>query len=248
MNQEGKVVIVTGAAGGMGSEVVSKLLAEGAVVIGLDISSKGLEHLQNDRLKRIELNLLDENKIKEIFQSTYEEHGKIDSLVNIAGIAQSSTPIEKVSLEEWNRIMGINATGVFLTCKEAVSYMKKNSSGAIVNVGSVSVTRPRPGLQSYIASKGAMEAFSRALAMEVASSNIRVNVLHPGPAETKMLPQFSSVEQQEGGLKLDDFKRSVPLGELIQPTDIAEAVNYLLSDGAKMVTGIALHVDGGRNL
>lgn len=248
MNQEGKVVVVTGAAGGMGSEVVSKLLAEGAVVFGLDISTKGLDHIHNDRLIKVELNLLDENKIKHVFQSIYKEYGKIDSLVNIAGIAQSSTPIENVSLDEWNRIMGVNATGVFLTCKEAVSYMKKKSSGAIINIGSVSVSRPRPGLQTYIASKGAMEAFSRALAIEVASANIRVNVLHPGPAETKMLPQFSSGGQQEGGLKLDDFKRSVPLGELISPTDIAEAVNYLLSDGAKMVTGIALHVDGGRNL
>jgi 3-oxoacyl-[acyl-carrier protein] reductase len=248
VNYEGKVVIVTGAGGGMGSEIVSKLLSENANVIGLDISLKGIEHIHHPHLRKEELDLLDENKVKQVFQSIFEEYGKIDGLVNIAGIAQASTPIENVSLDEWNKLIGINATGVFLTCKEAVYHMKKNSSGAIVNVGSVSVTRPRPGLQSYIASKGAMEAFSRALAIEVAPVKIRVNVLHPGPAETKMLPKFSSTEQQEGGLSLDDFKQSVPLGELVHPSDIAEAVHYLLSDGAKMVTGIALHVDGGRNL
>lgn len=248
MKHQGKVYIVTGAGGGMGSEVSSKLLSEGAKVIGLDILLEGIKSISNENFRKKEANLLDESKVKEVFKQVYEEFGKIDGLVNIAGIAQSSTPIEDVSLDFWNKVIGINATAVFLTCKEAVSYMKKQSGGAIINVGSVSVARPRPGLQSYIASKGAVEAFSRALAIEVAPNNIRVNVLHPGPAETQMLSQFSSEKQRAGGLNMQDFTQSVPLGNLIQPTDIAEAVHYLLSDGAKMVTGTTLHVDGGRSL
>lgn len=248
MKQQEKVFIVTGAGGGMGNEVVSTLLSEGAIVVGIDISLEGMTHITHENFQKEEVNLLDSNRIKEVFKQVFETYGKINGLVNLAGIAQPSTPIQDVSLDFWNKIMGINATAIFLTCKEAVSYMKNKEGGAIVNVGSVSVARPRPGLQAYIASKGAVEAFSRALAIEVAQEKIRVNVLHPGPAETQMLVQFPSEKDQENGLTLDDFKMSVPLGELIKPTDIAEAINYLLSDGAKMVTGATLHVDGGRSL
>lgn len=248
MENENKVIMVTGAGGGMGAEVVKKLLQDKATVIALDLSLQGLEGVQSDNLIKKEVNLKDENSIKEVFQTTYNDWEKIDGLINIAGIPQSSTPIEEVSLEEWENIMAINATGVFLTCKEAIKYMKKNENGSIINIGSVSATRPRPGLQSYIASKGAIVAFSEALAIEVAQHNIRVNVLHPGPAETSMLKQFSSVKQQEIGLNMNDFKDSVPLGRLIQPKDIANSISFLVSDEASMITGVSLHVDGGRNL
>lgn len=247
MNTE-KVIIVTGAGGGMGNAVVAKLLHEGSTVIGLDMNKVAMEKIKNAKFVPEQVDLLDEEQIHKIFEKIFSVFGRIDGLVNIAGIAQSASSIGEVSLEQWNRILGINATGVFLTCREAVHYMKKTGAGTIVNVGSVSVARPRPGLQSYIASKGAVEAFSRALAIEVAPNKIRVNVLHPGPADTTMLGQFSSIKQQEDSLNKDVFKSSVPLGELIRPDDIAEAVSYLVSDGAKMVTGASLHVDGGRGL
>lgn len=245
---DNKVVIVTGASGGMGKEVIQKLLENNAFVTGIDINLDSLSDLNHNHLTKAKVNLTDETSIKNVFSETFENHGKIDALVNIAGIAQSSTSIEEVSLDEWNKIMNINATGVFLTCKEAVKYMKKNNNGAILNIGSVSVARPRPGLQSYIASKGAIEAFSSALAIEVAPYFIRVNVLHPGPSQTSMLSKFSSVKQQEIGLNMDDFKKSVPLGELIHPKDISNSVNFLISDEANMITGESIHVAGGRNL
>ncbi|WP_042473236.1 SDR family NAD(P)-dependent oxidoreductase [Bacillus ndiopicus] len=244
----GKVIIVTGAGGGMGKAVVAKLLGEGSTIVGLDMNKEAMKDIKDSKFVSQQVNLLDEEQVRDVFKATFSKFGRIDGLVNIAGIAQSATSIGDVSLEQWNRILSVNATGVFLTCKEAVHYMKKGGSGVIVNVGSVSVARPRPGLQSYIASKGAVEAFSRALAIEVSPDKIRVNVLHPGPADTNMLGQFSSVKQQEGGLNKEVFKNSVPLGELIQPDDIAEAVSYLVSDGSRMVTGASLHVDGGRGL
>src|SRR5699024_11028508 len=134
--------------------------------------------------------LTDEQTVKDIFQKTSERFGTIDGLANAAGIAQSATPIEEVGLDDWHRLMDINMTMIFLTCREAAVYMKEKEAGSIVNVGSVSVTRPRPGLQSYVASKGAVEAFSKALALELAPNRINVNVLHPGPADTEMLGQF----------------------------------------------------------
>lgn len=243
-----KVVVVTGAGGGMGKAIVSQLLERGAVVIGIDLSVDSLKDIQQPNFVAKEANVLDEQKVSEIFAEINEEHGKIDGLVNALGIAQSQTPIEEVSLEQWHRLMDINATSLFITCKQAVKYMKPKNKGSIVTIASISAVRPRPGLQSYIASKGAAESFSRAMAIELAPNSIRVNVIHPGPADTKMLGQFAGENADVDAMKNEVFKKSVPLGELIQPEDIAGAVVYLLSDIAKMVTGATLHVDGGRGL
>jgi 3-oxoacyl-[acyl-carrier protein] reductase len=243
-----KVVAVTGAGGGMGQQIVRDLLDKGANVVGLDINTESLASIENDNFRKKDIDLLEEASIIETFKEIYDEFGRLDGLVNIAGIAQAAKSITNVDVSEWHRLMNINATAVFLTSREAVKYMKENKNGSIINVGSVSVTRPRPGLQSYVASKGAVEAFSKALALEVAPDNIRVNVLHPGPADTTMLGQFSSEKNEEVKIDKDVFSKSVPLGRLIQPKDIAATVTHLLSDGAEMITGSIIHVDGGRNI
>lgn len=248
MELTGKVVVVTGAAGGMGREIVNQLLEKGATVVGIDLSTEALQAVDNDRLVRKDANVLDEAAIAAIFADAHAQFGQIDGLVNALGIAQPATPIEEVSVQDWHRYMDINATSLFITSKEAVKYMKQKGQGAIVTIASISAVRPRPGLQSYIASKGAAESFTRALAIEVAPHSIRVNTIHPGPADTQMLGQFSAATADVEATKEEIFKKSVPLGQLIQPVDIAHAVLYLLSDGAKMVTGTTLHVDGGRGL
>ncbi|WP_416144160.1 SDR family NAD(P)-dependent oxidoreductase [Planococcus koreensis] len=245
---EAKVIAVTGAGGGMGKVVVENLLADGAIVIGLDINTDSLVSMEHENLRTKTMDLLEESSITESFKDIYEEFNRLDGLVNIAGIAQAGKPITEVNLSEWQKLMDINATSVFLTNREAVRYMKETQNGSIINVGSVSVTRPRPGLQSYVASKGAVEAFSKALALETAPFNIRVNVLHPGPADTQMLGQFSSQETGEVTLNKDVFAESVPLGRLISPADISSTVLHLLTDGAQIITGAVIHVDGGRSI
>ena len=191
---------------------------------------------------------MDEEKIADIFADVHAQYGRIDGLVNAIGIAQSSAPIEEVSLEQWHKLMDINATSLFITTKEAVKYMKPQRTGSIITISSISAVRPRPGLQAYIASKGAAESFTRAMAIELAPFSIRANTIHPGPSNTNMLGQFAGQGADVDAVKLDMFKQSVPLGELIEPDDIAHSVLYLLSDGAKMVTGATLNVDGGRGL
>lgn len=245
---EAKVIAVTGAGGGMGKTVVENLLAAGATVVALDINTESLSSIENENLRVKAINLLEENSIQQTFKEIFDEFNKLDGLVNIAGIAQSAKPITEVELSEWHKIIDINATAIFLTSREAVRYMKEAKNGSIINVGSVSVTRPRPGLQSYVASKGAVEAFSKALALETAPFNIRVNVLHPGPADTQMLGQFSSAQAGEVELNKDIFAESVPLGRLINPTDISATVTHLLTDGAQIITGAVIHVDGGRSI
>lgn len=245
---ENKVVIVTGAGGGMGEAIVKTLLENGATVVGLDIVDDKMKAIENEKFSYETVNLLAEQEINDLFTKVYAQYGKIDGLVNAAGIAQASTPIEDVSLDEWNKINGINSTSLFLTCREAVRYMKKNESGSIVNIVSVAAMRPRPGLQSYVASKGAAEMFTKALALEVAPYGIRSNVIHPGPAETAMLGQFSKAGESVDATKEKVFRQSVPLGNLIEPQDIAEGVLYLVSDRSKIVTGTSLNIDGGRGI
>lgn len=243
-----KVIVVTGAGGGMGKAIVLQLLEKGAFVVGIDLSVDSLKSIELPKFVAKAADVLDEEKVSEIFAEVNKKHGKIDGLVNALGIAQAQSSIEDVSLEQWHRLMDINATSLFITCKQAAKYMKPNKSGSIVTIASVSAVRPRPGLQSYIASKGAAESFSRAMAIELAPYSIRVNIIHPGPSETNMLGQFAGENADVSTMKDEVFKKSVPLGELIQPDDIAGAVVYFLSDIARMVTGATLNVDGGRGL
>ncbi|MFV8829579.1 SDR family NAD(P)-dependent oxidoreductase [Alkalihalobacterium sp. APHAB7] len=246
MRLRDEVFVITGAQGGMGKETVKRFLEEGAYVAAVDLN---IDHsLKNDRLLPISADLTNEEDVKRVFSETYQVFGKITGLLNIAGVAQSATPIEEVSLDDWKKIMDVNTTAVFLTCREVTPYLKKESDGVIVNVASISMVRPRPGLNAYIASKGATVSLSQALAIELAEYGIRVNVVNPGPADTQMLGQFSSKEMDIETTKETIFKKSVPLGKLIQPIDIANSLVYLSSKESAIVTGAVLNVDGGRGI
>jgi 3-oxoacyl-[acyl-carrier protein] reductase len=243
-----QVIIVTGAGGGMGKAIIQDQLEQGNIVIGIDLSVASLADLAQESLQTYEVNVLQEESIRAITQEVFAKYGRIDGLVNALGIAQAATPIEQVTMDDWNRLMDVNVKSLFITTKAVVPYMKERKKGSIVTIASISAVRPRPGLQAYIASKGAAESFTRGLAIELASHQIRVNTIHPGPADTQMLAQFTADGADAEQTKHNVFIQSVPLGRLVDPTDIAGAVNYLLSDTATMVTGTTLHVDGGRGL
>lgn len=246
MRLRDEVYVITGAQGGMGKETVKRFLEEGAYVAAVDLNID--YSLKNDRLLPISADLTNEEDVKRVFSETYQVFEKITGLLNIAGVAQSATPIEEVSLDDWKKIMDVNTTAVFLTCREVTPYLKKENDGVIVNVASISMVRPRPGLNAYIASKGATVSLSQALAIELAEYGIRVNVVNPGPADTQMLGQFSSKEMDIETTKETIFKKSVPLGKLIQPIDIANSLVYLSSKESAIVTGAVLNVDGGRGI
>lgn len=248
MAVEQQVIIVTGAGGGMGKAIIQEQLAKGNIVVGLDLSVASLNDLAQDALQCFEVNVLQEERVNEVFKQVFDKYGRIDGLVNALGIAQSATPLEQVTMDEWDRLMNVNVKSLFITTKAVVPYMKQQRKGSIVTIASISAVRPRPGLQAYIASKGAAESFTRALAIELAPFQIRVNTIHPGPADTQMLGQFTAQGADIEQTKQSVFVQSVPLGRLVNPSDIAGAVSYLLSDTAGMVTGTTLHVDGGRGL
>jgi 3-oxoacyl-[acyl-carrier protein] reductase len=246
MRLQDEVFVITGATGGMGKETCKRFLAEGAYVVAVDLNIDQLE--ESDRLLTVAADLTNEQDVVKVFTKANQTFGRIDGLINMAGIAQSATPIEEVSLKDWEKIISVNATSLFLTCREVVPYMKKQGDGVIVNIASISMVRPRPGLNAYIASKGAGVSFSQALAIELAEHGIRVNVVNPGPADTNMLSQFSAKDADIENTKESLFKKSVPLGRLIKPTDIASSLVYLCSKEAAIVTGSVLNIDGGRGI
>ncbi|CAG9623322.1 SDR family NAD(P)-dependent oxidoreductase [Sutcliffiella rhizosphaerae] len=246
MRLKDEVFVLTGAQGGMGKATVNRFLEEGAYVAALDLNVDSLE--KTDRLLPIAVNLTDENLVAKAFSQINSEFGKISGLVNIAGIAQPATSIEQVTLADWDKIMAVNATAPFLTCREVTPYLKEQGRGVIVNISSISMIRPRPGLNAYVASKGAVVSLSQALAIELAEYGIRVNVVNPGPSDTNMLGQFTAKGASTEDTKETIFKKSVPLGRLIQPIDIANSLVYLCSDEAAIVTGAVMNVDGGRGI
>ena len=246
MRLQNEVFVITGANGGMGKETVKRFLEEGAYVAAIDLNVEGVE--KTEHLLPVAADLTKEKDVAKVFTEVNETFGRINGLVNIAGIAQTATPIEEVKLKDWEKIIGVNATSLFLTCREVTPYLKEQQDGVIVNIASISMVRPRPGLNAYIASKGAAVSFSQALAIELAEYGIRVNVVNPGPADTNMLGQFTSQNADIETTKDTIFKKSVPLGRLIQPIDIANSLVYLCSKEASIVTGSVLNVDGGRGI
>jgi 3-oxoacyl-[acyl-carrier protein] reductase len=249
MRLKEKVAIITGAAGGMGRRTVERFLEEGGLVAAVDLSSEALETLGDDaRILKIQADITSEAEVNQLVEKTVQHYGKVDTLVNVAGIAQAATPIEDVTVEMWDRLLSVNTKALFLTSKAVVPTMKAQRKGAIINIASISAVRPRPGLNAYITSKGAALAFTQALAIELANDNIRVNAINPGPADTGMLAQFVGKGVDVDQAKETIFKKSVPLGELIQPNDIANAIVYLASEEASKVTGAIFNIDGGRGL
>lgn len=245
MRLANKVAIVTGASGGMGQVAVQRFLKEGAKVTATDIV---IEEMQDDDVLCVKTDVTSGQAVGDLVKRTIDHFGRVDILVNFAGIAQAATPVEEVSEALWDRIMAINTKSLFLTTRAVVPYMKKQRSGVIVNIASIAAVRPRPGLNAYVASKGAAVALAQALAIELADCQIRVNVINPGPADTQMLGQFAAPGTDIEKAKETIFKQSVPLGELIQPEDIANTLVFLCSDEAKHVTGAVFNIDGGRGI
>ena len=250
---QGKTAIVTGAASGMGKAIAKLFVEQGANVVLADLNKEAaqavVQELPAGKAHAVQTDVSDDESAAAMVAETVSVYGTVDVLVNCAGVPQAFTPIEELSLAQWDKIMNVNTKSIFLTTKHVVPHMKKAKRGSIVNIASIAGIRARPGLNAYCASKGAAIMLSKALAIELAPDKIRVNVINPGPAETPMLGKFINGDDEavEAGKK-DIFISSVPLGTLIQPEDIAQAALYLASDLSKIVTGEVMNVDGGRGI
>lgn len=237
----GKVAIVTGGCGGIGTAVCDRFSREGAVVYAGDLS-KGDGALP-DNVSFIELDVTSQESVQALTGRVAEEAGRLDVLVNAAAIEIEKT-IEETSLEDWNAIFAINVGGTFLTSKYAVPLMRRSGGGSIINFGSYDGFIADPQLAAYCATKGAVHALTRAMACDHGRDNIRVNAICPGFIDTPMLQSFFGSSGDIDSLK-DEVRRIHPIGRYGTPEDAANLVNWLASDEARYASGQLWVLDGG---
>ena len=237
---KGKTAFVTGGTGGIGSAICKRFADEGAQVIAADLQDNGETH-DNIRFERFDVT--DESLIQSTFEKLNQRSGRLDILVNAAGIEIEET-IENTTLEQWNRIFAINVTGMFLTSKYALPLLRRSEGASIINFGSYDGYIADPGLAAYCASKGAVHALTKAMACDHGPEGIRVNAICPGYVNTPMLQSFFG----ESG-DIESLKQAVrdvhPMRTFGEPEDIANLVNWLASDEARYASGQLWVIDGG---
>ena len=227
---DNRVAIVTGAAQGIGKAVADKLAAEGATVVGADIQDGHDDHAPTSR---------SEDDVKRLVAETVARHGRLDVLVNVAAIVPF-TPWDEIDFAEWRRIMSVNLDGTFLTNHYAQKAMRESGYGRIVNIASNVVLAGTPNLAHYVASKGGVFAFTRALARELGKYGITVNSVAPGLTAAEGVLASSSTRRRSTSSRCCRRSRAAP-----SPADIAPAVAFLASEEAGWVTGQMLVADGG---
>lgn len=249
---DGKVAVVTGAASGLGREIVSRFVDEGATVVATDIDEKaGEKSAAQTGAHFIRHDVAVEDGWIHVLEQTATRHGAVDILVNNAGIGEGLGPAspDETSWADWQRVMAVNAGGVFLGCKHGLAVMRTGGGGAIVNMSSVAALVSTPFLTAYGASKAAVMQLTRSVAVYAAKENIRCNSVHPGQIETPMLQGlFRDVAASNNiteAAARGEFLQRVPQRVFGSPGDIAAAVTFLVSDEARHITGAQLSIDGG---
>ena len=247
MRLEGKVAIVSGGASGIGEATSRLFAAEGASVVIADINDELGAALESDirdgggEAAYLKLDVTDEEQWRAVVAETVTRFGKLDIVVNNAGIsAPGRPPTEEQTVEGWDAVMAVNAKGVFLGTKHAIPEMRKAGGGSIVNISSIYGNVGSKGGTAYHASKGACRSFSKAAAIQYAGEQIRVNSVHPGFVDTPMTAELHSLPGVH-----EERVAKTPLGRMGLPEDIAYGILYLASDESRFVTGSELVIDGG---
>jgi 3-oxoacyl-[acyl-carrier protein] reductase len=243
---EGKSAIVTGGASGFGAGIVRRFVREGASVIIADVNGDSAEALAaelGERTRGVATDVTVTADVEALIAATKAFAGGVDILVNNAGIGHTPEPMETLAEETFDRIIDVNVKSIYRTARQVVPEMKANGSGAILNIASTGGVSPRPNLTWYNASKGWVITATRAMAIELAASGIRVNALNPVAGETPLLKTFMGEDTPEIRQK---FLSTIPIGRFSTPDDMGAAACFLCSDDASMITGVALEVDGGR--
>lgn len=247
-NNKRKVALVTGSGRGIGKAIATALAKENYAVV---VNSLNPEHAENvaSEIKALGTkavaaagDLSKEEDCKNLIDTTIREFGRIDVLVNNAGI-QKATPLTEMSTEEWDKVLDVNLRGTFICSREAVKHMLKAGAGCIINISSVHQTIPKPLFAHYAASKGGLEMLTKTMALELARRGIRVNAVAPGAIATDM-----NRELLESRKKMQEMLEHIPMGRIGEAEEVADLVVFLASDKARYVTGTTFFVDGGLTL
>jgi meso-butanediol dehydrogenase/(S,S)-butanediol dehydrogenase/diacetyl reductase len=239
MNLEGKVAIVTGGSSGIGKAVVERLAWEGAEVVIADLDEeKGSELADEVGAEFMECNVSSFEDVEEVVENTVEMFGKLDIMVNNAGIG-SVNGIEEMKVDEYRQTISVDLDGVMYGCKAATPHLKE-TEGCIINMASIYGLVGDMGSTAYNAAKGGVVNLTRSVADDLAQYNVRVNSVCPGFVDTPMTEDLKEDEEFMGHIE-----NMTPLGRMADPEEIASVVTFLASDEASYVTGVNMPVDGG---
>lgn len=240
---DGRVALVTGGRGGAGRAICARFEAEGAHVYAADLSDGGSVGDAPAPGEYLRLDVTSEAETAEAMRVVDAAHGRLDVLVNAAGIEIEKT-LDDTTLDDWNRIFAVNVTGTFLASKYALPLLRESAYASIVNFGSYDGFIADPGLTAYCATKGAVHALTRAMACDHGPEGIRVNAICPGYVDTPMLGQFFG-DGAEGEAVRAEAENVHPLKTIGTPVDMANLVHWLASDEARYASGQLWVLDGG---
>ena len=238
----GKTALVTGAAQGIGRAIAESLVIQGAAVTLLDLNGEQVAQTAaelGDLVIACQADVSKPEQFQAAIERTSNTFGRLDILVNNAAII-STTTVDELSLQEWERVLKINLTSVFVGCQLAARLMRTQRSGRIINISSIAgkLGGGLFGTAAYASAKAGVIAFSKSLARELAPHHITVNVVAPGPIESPLTAQMPDAKRQT-------VTRAIPLGMFGQPQDIGAAVAFLATEEARFITGEVLDVNGG---
>ena len=249
MEFKDKIILVTGAASGIGRKTAIEFAKQGGRVIVSDVNEKGGEEtvqlIENEGRKAafVKNNVADFSEVEQMINTIVERYGSLDIAIHNAGIGGSFTRLAEVDVDEWHRVMAVNASGVFYCMNYELQQMLKQGSGKIVNIASIAGLRAFPNNSPYVASKHAVVGLTKTAAKEYATKGIRINALCPAFTVTALFDP-KAIEQGIPGLS-DKLKAGIPMKRFADVSEMTDAILWLCSEKASFVTGLALEVDGG---
>ena len=246
---QGKIALVTGAAGGFGEGIARLFVAQGARVMIADLDGTKASQVAADlgpSARAVTCDVSKSADVQAAVQACVDAFGVPDIVVNNAGTTHRNQPMLDVDEATFDRVINVNVKSIFYMTHAVVPLMRQRRQGSIINVGSTAGMRPRPGLTWYNASKGAVNLLSKSMAAELGPDNSRVNAICPVMGATGLIEQFlGAADTPESRAKV---VAGIPLGRLSTPDDVAQAALYLASDASCFITGVELPVDGGRTI